>query len=254
MELRGVSISGLAIGGGQVVPPSPPSPNIGPTTSTQTPTSGSGTSISALTGVSSPTTPFPGFNVNAYNLNNSVNGYFTVPASSSWAFGTGDFTIEWFQYQTDSNSFPRIFAIGTYPSTTIGCSIEGTTFYAWASNPYSFGSATPYKNAWVHFAIVRSASTLRVYKNGTAMTAGTANITNINNTSTVLTFGNETSRTSGAAFGGYLTGIRICKGLAVYTGNFTKPTSPLGQTASANPYGGSNTSAITNQCVLLLNP
>ena len=26
-------------------------------------------------------------------------------------FGTGDFTIEWFQYQTDSNSYPRIFQI-----------------------------------------------------------------------------------------------------------------------------------------------
>jgi hypothetical protein len=251
MELSGVSIFGLAIGGGQV---SPPSPNIGPTTSTQIPTLGSGVSTSALTDVSSPTTPFPGFNVNAYNLNNSINGNFSVPASSDWAFGTGDFTIEWFQYQTDSNSNPRVFAIGTYNTQTIGCSIEGSLFYAWFSSGISFGSVTPYKNAWVHFAIVRSSSSLRVYKNGTAISTPKANATNINNTSTALTFGNETIKSVGSSFGGYMTGIRICKGLAVYTGNFTKPTSPLGQTASANPYGGSNTAAITNQCVLLLNP
>lgn len=248
MIISGSTISGTRILG------TPITSNIGPTTSTQTPTLGSGVSTSALTGVSSPTTPFPGYNVNAYNLNNSINGNFSVPASSSWAFGTGDFTIEWFQYQTDSNSFPRIFAIGSYPSQTIGCSIEGSTFYAWVSNANSFGSVTPYKNAWVHFAIVRSSSSLKVYKNGIAISTPKANATNINNTSTALTFGNETIKSVGSSFGGYMTGIRICKGLAVYTGNFTKPTSPLGQTASANPYGGSNTSAITNQCVLLLNP
>ena len=44
-------------------------------------------------------------------------------------------------------------------------------------------------------------------------------------------------------------------GVGVYTGNFTTPTSKLGQTQSANPYGGSNTSAIAlGQCSLLLNP
>jgi hypothetical protein len=49
--------------------------------------------------------------------------------------------------------------------------------------------------------------------------------------------------------------IRICKGIGVYTGNFTTPTSMLGQTQSDNPYGGSNTQAITSgQCALLLNP
>jgi hypothetical protein len=43
---------------------------------------------------------------------------------------------------------------------------------------------------------------------------------------------------------GYLTSFRFIKGLAVYTGDFTKPTSALTATAGANPYGGSNTSAI----------
>ena len=52
--------------------------------------------------------------------------------------GTGDFTIEWFQYQlTSSGANQRIFAIGSYPSTSIGVSQEGSdtskTFYAWIS-------------------------------------------------------------------------------------------------------------------------
>ena len=246
MIIRGTQISGARIFG--------TSSFIGDTSSTQSPTLGTGMSVSSLTGVSTPVSPFTGLTVNAYNFNNTINGNFSVPAGSSWAFGTGDFTIEWFQYQTDTNSNPRVFAIGTYNTQTIGCSIEVGTFYAWCSGANSFGSAVTYKNTWVHFAIVRSGTSLKVYKNGTAMTAGTTNSTNINNTSTALTFGNETVKSSGSSFGGYMTGIRICKGLAVYTGNFTKPTSPLGQTASANPYGGINTQAITNQCVLLLQP
>jgi hypothetical protein len=47
----------------------------------------------------------------------------------------------------------------------------------------------------------------------------------------------------------------LVKGLAVYTGNFTVPTSALTATAGANPYGGSNTAAIgTGFTKLLLVP
>lgn len=245
---------GVNIGGGiSITPVNTVSTSIGSTVSTQTPTLGGGTSVAALTGVTSPTSPFSA-SVNAYLLNNSTTGYFTVPGSASWAFGTGDFTIEWFQNQTDSNSFPRIFSIDTYPSQKLACSIEGGVFYVWATVATSFGTIATYKNIWQHFAIVRNSGSLKVYRQGVALTGGNANVTNLSDSTTTLTFGNELTRTATSAFGGYLTNIRICKGLAVYTGNFTVPTSPLGQTQSANPYGGSNTSAITSECVLLLNP
>ena len=84
--------------------------------------------------------PFGGSNY-SYNFGNST--YLSLVGDDSWAFGTCDFTIEWFQYQTDSSPFPRIFAIGSYPSTSIGCSIEGGTFYAWFPGADSFGSPDP---------------------------------------------------------------------------------------------------------------
>ena len=31
--------------------------------------------------------------------------YLKIPATSEFDFGTGDFTIEWYQYETDSNPF-----------------------------------------------------------------------------------------------------------------------------------------------------
>jgi hypothetical protein len=171
----------------------------------------------------------------------------TLSGDDSWAFGTEDFTIEWFQYQTDNNQFPRIFTIGTYSGggVSVACSIEGGSFYAWTDGDGNFiANATPYKNVWVHFAIVRRSGQLSVYKNGVLFGDTTENIADISNNTTTLYFGIETPGDDATAFGGYLTNIRIVKGLAVYTGDFTVPNSALTITAMANPYGGSNTEAI----------
>jgi hypothetical protein len=142
--------------------------------------------------------------------------------------GTVDFTIEWWQFQTDNNSFPRIFAIGNYPSTSIGVSIEGGTFYFWSNgSPVSFGSATPYKNTWVHFAITRSGSSLRVFKNGTQLSTTRTNTTNFNNTTSVLRIANESTTSSGASFGGRITNFHWVKGFAKYTAPFTVASTPF---------------------------
>jgi hypothetical protein len=66
-------------------------------------------------------------------------------------FGTGDFTIEWYQYQTDENSFPRIFEMGYFDddNISIGVSIEGGTFFYWtntSSNGIAYFEPTEYKN------------------------------------------------------------------------------------------------------------
>jgi hypothetical protein len=138
---------------------------------------------------------------------------------------SGDFTIEWFQYQTDSNSFPRIFAIGDFPSTSIGVSIEGNTFFFWASgSAISFGNVFPYKNQWVHFAITRQGTDLRVFKNGQQIGSTTTNSTNFNNTTSVLRIGNESTTSNGASFGGNITNFHWVKGFAKYTSNFSVPT------------------------------
>lgn len=196
--------------------------------------------------------PFTGGG-NSYNFNSS-NQFISFAGNSAFALGTGDFTIEWFQYQTDNNNWPRIFAIGSYPNTSIGCSIEYGTFYAWAPGANSFGSVSV-KNAWHHFAIVRRSGTLYVYRNGQSIGTPKANTSNITDSNTTLYIGVENGGAPSTWFGGYITNFRWTKGLAVYTGNFTTPTSALTWTAAANPYGGSNTAAISEGFVkILLNP
>jgi uncharacterized delta-60 repeat protein len=187
--------------------------------------------------------PFTGGG-NSYLFSSNVNSFVSTPGSSDWAVGTGDFTIEWFARQS-GGSFPRAFSIGTYSTATIANSIEGGTFYYWANSGVRYSnSAGTVTNTWVHWAIVRQSNVTKIYKDGTQLGSQVTDNNNINNSSTALTIANETTKSTGASFVGYLTNFRWVKGLAVYTGNFTKPTSALTATATANPYGGSNTQAI----------
>jgi hypothetical protein len=142
-----------------------------------------------------------------------------IPYAPALNFGTGDFTIEWYQYETDTNANPNPFSRGTYSTPTIGVSIEGTTFYYWiGGTTHSFSySRTP--NAWTHFAIVRSGGTTAIYKNGNNQTYFTD--TNNYSSSDNLTIANEMSLTNNAAFGGYMAYFSWNVGYARYNTNFT---------------------------------
>jgi hypothetical protein len=176
-----------------------------------------------------------------------ANSYIDTDASSDWAVGTDDFTIEWFSYQTKTTIPPyqRIFTVDDFPSMDIGVSNEGGTFYYWANSSFRYSSSNAITiNTWEHWAVVRQSGTTRVYKNGTLRGSSFSDTNNITNTTDKLTIGADNGHATNATYVGYLTNFRWVKGLAVYTGNFTTPTSALTATAGANPYGGSNTQAI----------
>ena len=152
--------------------------------------------------------------------------YLRIPNVSDLNFGTGDFTIEWYQYQTDTNSFPRIFQMGDYGGTgiSIGVSIEGGMFYYWRNNSPTgvlFLSQLQYKNTWVHFAISRASGVTQIFMNGTIiLTMGdTANFSS----SSDLVIGNESTPSNGAAFGGSIYYFSWVKGVALRTSDFAVP-------------------------------
>lgn len=156
----------------------------------------------------------------------------TIPNDIDFRMGTGDFTIEWFQYQlAGSATNQRIFSIGSYPSASIGVSQEGSdssrSFYAWISGANLIAGSQNFLNTWVHFAITRSGTSLRVFKNGTQLGSTLTNSTNFNNTTNTLKIGNESTTSAGAAFNGYITNFHWVKGTALYTANFSRPTAPI---------------------------
>jgi hypothetical protein len=193
--------------------------------------------------------PFSGGG-NSYNFTgatDSTNSYISTPGSDDWAFGTGDFTVEWFSYQTSLTvpQFQRIYTVGDFPTISTGVSIESGTFYYWANNTFRYSSSSASTaNVWIHWAVVRQSGVTRIYRNGSQLGSQITDTFNITDNTRNFIVGNTNTFASNAALVGYLTNFRLVKGLAVYTGNFTVPTSALTATASANPYGGSNTQAI----------
>jgi len=168
--------------------------------------------------------------------------YLRIPNTPDFNFGTGDFTIEWYQYQTDSNNYPRIFQIGSYDGTeiSIGVSIEGGTFYYWRnSSATSVTNLDPleYKNVWVHFAISRASGITQIFMNGTSI-YNTSVVTNFSS-SDDLVIGNESTPSNIAAFGGYMVYFSWVKGTALRTADFTVP---------------NNYPSLTNNLLLLMAP
>ena len=159
-----------------------------------------------------------------YFLGNQTS-YLRIPNTNDFDFGSGDFTIEWYQYQTDTNSFPRIFQVGSYgvgAGISIGVSIEGGNFYYWTNGTFSLIATLlliNYKNKWVHFAICRSNATTTIFMNGTSISS--ISDENVFNGANDLIISNESNPSNNAAFGGYITYFSWVKGVALYTSNFT---------------------------------
>ena len=154
----------------------------------------------------------------------NANSYLNIPNSTEFNFGTGDFTIEWYQYQTDINLFSRVFQIGDYPSTYIGVSIEGNAFFYWRNDQYISVQISNHKNKWVHFAISRSNNTTNIFMDGSSIITDTL-VVDFNETEYNLVIANQSNKLSDVtAFGGYISYFSWVKGIALYTSNFTVPT------------------------------
>lgn len=156
----------------------------------------------------------------------NATSYLQVPSTPDLNFRTNDFTVEWYQYQTDSNSFPRIFQIGSYETLiSIGVSIENGSFYYWnnsTANLITTLQSEDYKNKWIHFAISRHAGTTRIFMEGTQI-GSIADTTDYNSTDP-LVISNESAKSNQTAFGGYMVYFSWVNGQGLYTADFTVST------------------------------
>jgi hypothetical protein len=164
--------------------------------------------------------------------------YLVTQSNSIFTFGTGDLTLECWIYQTatSTSTYRVIFGDNVYGST------GGYTLYSYnnALNLWKGGSGgveviapagTITLNAWNHVAWTRSGSSNRLFINGTQVGATTTDATNY--TSTISYIG--ASQAGTFPFVGYIDDLRITKGLARYTANFTPPTAALPTINSTTP-------------------
>jgi hypothetical protein len=153
--------------------------------------------------------------------------------STDMHFGTGDFTIEWFQYRTDTSPHTRIFSVGSYSNAQIAISIENNLGYIfWRGGTSHLDNIIPDDrvietlNTWVHIAVTRQGETLRGFLNG-ELVASFSDNTNFTEYNNDFTIGNEGTAGLGTNYEGFITNFRVVKGEALYTANFNIPTSPI---------------------------
>ena len=180
---------------------------------------------------------------------NGTNGFIEIYPGADTAFGTGDYTIEWFYYENVQYLHPRFFSIGNYYSgATMDCSVESNLWYFgengnWMNQGDFIGGNLV--GQWHHFAISRISNYTSMYKDANLIASFVDN-NNLNNTTTPLIISQDDLLSDPNCYiNGLISNFRWIKGLGVYTqAGFTVPTSELTVTSSANPYGGSYTEAI----------
>ena len=179
----------------------------------------------------------PGYYSNYFD---GTGDYLTVPSSTAFGFGTGDFTVEGWLYllaggayggtniidfrTTESGAPWTIFVKNTGGGTYVG------SYTSFGSTGIEAPSGLISLNTWTHVAITRSSGTWRIFINGINQTlTGSGyegNLGSTNNVTIAATVGGSGFLTC------YLSNLRLVKGTAVYTTAFTPPSAPL--TAIAN--------------------
>ncbi|NDD55179.1 hypothetical protein EBZ39_15170, partial [bacterium] len=170
-------------------------------------------------------------NLTAYGVKSLAGVFFgtgnvlTAPSSSDFNLGTGDFTIEYYLNRTTIGSNDA--ALTNYAQVNSGYLIclhsNSTDVFLFLNGSNVVSGGTPEANKWIHYAFVRSGTTCTIYKNGVSIASATssaqAGATN------VMNIGAYSDATS--AIKGILSNVRIVKGTALYTSNFTPPSAPL---------------------------
>ena len=147
-----------------------------------------------------------------------------MPNTINQALGTSDFTIEGWFYLNATGIAQGIVSKGT---STTGWSVNITSgnklqFSYTASN--LTGATTLSSGVWYYFSVVRSGSAsgnLKIYLNGSADATSAGAVTDNFNQTSVMYVGADRVGTS--AMNGYVDDLRITRGIARYTTNFSSP-------------------------------
>ena len=188
-------------------------------------TSTDGTSLSYLLNTVSSDSGAPQISADSHVTNGrSVNfaqgsGYRPASASANFAYGTGDFCIElWVKRTADLGG--RVF---THDDNAINLDMgSGGELSTYQVGSLSATTGAVPLNSWTHIALTRASGTARLFINGSQVSSGSAPNNYSANRRIHIGVNNGFSSDS---FPGLIGHVRVYKGSAKYTGNFTPSTS-----------------------------
>jgi hypothetical protein len=165
--------------------------------------------------------------------------YLLRDSTSLWDLGTGDFTVEFWVYFNSIGSFNGIVAEGTGINGGGSPANSGWGAGYWSSVGWRFYrrttggtetfytfSSTPSTSTWYHIAYTRASSNLKCFVNGTQIgttQTSTDNFSRIDTTTPYWIGRMGSGGTLDNYLNGYIDDLRITKGVARYTANFTAP-------------------------------
>ena len=154
--------------------------------------------------------------------------YFTVPDHSDFDFGAEDFTIEFWALASgmgmgaalckglDAEFGPYRLTVGE--TTLAQVSTDGVSW------THTFSAPALSDSHWSHVALVRSADVLNLFIDGIGSMPQAISGSLASNVSPLAV---GATADGAASFNGCLDDIRLTKGAARYTANFTPPSSPF---------------------------
>jgi hypothetical protein len=156
----------------------------------------------------------------------TTSDYVQVPAHADFSLN-GVFTAEWFHYRASQYASANMWTLG---DSKLSSGLElywgsgGATLRLYTNDGSVDGSVTA-SSGWHHYAVVRdSSNNIKVYYDGTLAITQSSNS---NTFSGAITFGEFYSGAITAGMLGPMSNFRLVNGSAVYTSNFTAPSSAL---------------------------
>ena len=167
--------------------------------------------------------------------------------STDFGFGTGDFTIEfWLNSTTVNTPGKTLLSMLTSTSDTAPHIYLDTTIRFYESGSDRITGSTLVAGQWYHIALCKASSNTKLFVNGAQVgnTYSDSRNYGTNKPCVVGSFYSGGSVYATSTANGYISDLRVVKGTAVYTSNFTAPTAPLSSSGSSLHIKGIDASII----------
>lgn len=154
--------------------------------------------------------------------------YLSCASSADFAFGTGDYTIEFYAAFTTSNGKYEVIDFrtnGAGEGIVLYQDSTGPNFRALWNSTNKIAATVQTLRTWHHYALTRASATVKMFIDGSQVGSSvTSETTNFGNSVCYLGISSDGATN---AMNGCLAGVRVTKGVARYTGTFTPPTLPM---------------------------
>ena len=161
--------------------------------------------------------------------------YLSLASTSDFDFGTGDFTLELYYKCEDYSNTPYLLEFRATGGAEAGSIVVyvtsgGNLTFWYAGADRILSNSTIALRKWTHFSLVRSSGTTKMYIDGVAQSSTYSDSNDYGDGGRPLFIGvrrNSGSSLNNQSWNGQISNVRIVKGTAVYTSNFTPSTTPL---------------------------